>query len=118
MEVDQEPLVSQILEGIRTVKGHEIVLMDLRKITQSVCDYFVVCTGDSSTQLDALYDSIVEKVAELVGEKPLYSEGRNNKEWIIVDYENVVVHIFHREVRSRYNLEDLWGDAQISEYLD
>ena len=116
MEVVEEPLVTQVIEGIRKVKGHEIVLLDLREIVQSVCDYFIICTGDSPVQVNAISESIQEEVEKNTNEVPLHVEGKQIKQWIVLDYANVVVHVFLKDWRSFYNLEELWGDAKISEY--
>lgn len=116
MEVVEEPLVTQVIEGIRKVKGHEIVLLDLRDIVQSVTDYFVICTGDSPVQVNAISESIQEGVEKKIKENPLSVEGKQNKQWIILDYADVVVHVFLKDWRSFYNLEELWGDAKIKQY--
>lgn len=105
------PLVDAIVEGIQEVKGKDIVVLDLRGVPNTVCDHFVICHGDSSTQVESIARSVQEMTRKNVGEKPWHTEGERNAEWILMDYVNVVVHVFHRDKRAHYALEDLWGDA-------
>ena len=114
MTAVEEPLVLQVIEGIKEVKGHDVVLLDLRKITAAVTDYFVICTGDSPIQVDAISDSVLKMVEENTGETPISVEGRQNRQWVILDYADVVVHIFLRDRRDFYKLEELWGDAGLT----
>jgi len=114
----EEPLVAQVIEGIGNVKGHEIAVLDLRKIVQSVANYFVVCTGDSPVQVNAISESIQHEIEKNSGEMPVHVEGKQNRQWIILDYTDVVVHIFLKEWRTFYKLEELWGDAEIRQYED
>ena len=109
-------LVEAIIEGIQEVKGRDIVHLDLREIPNSVCDHFIVCHGDSSTQVDAITRSVEEFARKEAGEKPWHTEGERNAEWVLMDFVNVVVHIFHRDKRGYYALEDLWGDAASKRY--
>ena len=104
-------LVDAIVSGIQEVKGKDIVHLDLRDVPNTVCDHFVICHGDSNTQVAAIANSVEKEVQELTNEKPWHTEGQNNGEWVLLDYVNVVVHIFHRDKRGYYALEDLWGDA-------
>ena len=92
--------------------------MDLRKVKNAVADFFVVCSGSSDKQLDAIADSIDEQVHKDLNENPWHIEGKNNKEWMILDYTNVVAHIFRKDKRSFYALEKLWGDAEITTIED
>lgn len=110
-EVKAKKLVDTIVDGIQDVKGKNIVILDLTDLPQAVADYFVICSGESSTQVDGIYNSIVRKTRKELKEKPWHAEGMNNAEWILLDYVDVVVHIFYRETRDFYNLEDLWADA-------
>jgi ribosome-associated protein len=105
------PLVDAIVEGIQEVKGKDIVVLDLRDVPNTVCDHFVICHGDSSTQVESIARSVQEMTRTKVGEKPWHTEGERNAEWVLMDYVNVVVHVFHRDKRAHYALEDLWGDA-------
>ena len=104
-------LVDVVVAGIQEVKGKDIVHLDLRDVPNTVCDHFVICHGDSSTQVAAIAASVEKMVLENANEKPWHTEGQNNGEWVLLDYVNVVVHIFHRDKRGYYALEDLWGDA-------
>ena len=106
-------LAEMIIKGIQEKKGKDIVCLDLRNIENSVSDFFVICEGSSTTQLEAIARSIEETVINGAGEKPWHSEGKENAQWILIDYVSVVVHVFQNEVRSFYNLEGLWADAEI-----
>lgn len=108
-----ENLIRSIIHGIQEKKGHDIVTFDLMKLKNSVSSNFIICHGDSITQVDSISKSVVESTIEQVNEKPVYSEGIENKEWILLDYIDVVVHIFLKEKREYYGIEDLWADAQI-----
>jgi ribosome-associated protein len=108
-------LVDTVVKGIQEKKGNEIVVIDLRDIHNSVCDYFVICHGDSSTQVKAIADFVEDETRKEIGDKPWHTEGQDNSEWILLDYVNVVVHVFHREAREFYSLEKLWADAPIQE---
>lgn len=109
-------LVDAVIGGIQEVKGREIVHLDLRSIPNAVCDHFIVCHGDSDTQVEAITRSVLETVRNRTGEKPWHTEGERNAEWVLLDFVDVVVHIFHRDKRGFYALEDLWGDAARKRY--
>jgi ribosome-associated protein len=113
--VSAEILSKYIVKGIQEKKGLDIVILNLKGIGNAIADYFIICTGTSDTQVDAISDSIEKEVSEGAKERPWHREGFQNKEWILLDYVNVVVHIFKSDVRSFYGLEDLWGDAKITE---
>ncbi len=115
-EVNTEELVAEIINGLREKKGKEIVTLDLREINSSVTDFFVICTGDSNTHVNALIDSVEDEVRKSLGDKPWHVEGTTNGEWVLLDYVNVVVHVFQREIREHYNIEGLWADAELKEY--
>ena len=106
-------LANIIIEGMREIKAKEIVSLDLRNIETSVCDFFIVCHGTSCTHATAIADSIIEETLKSVKEKPWHKEGLTNGDWILLDYGNVVAHIFQKETRDYYNIEKLWGDADI-----
>ena len=106
------PLVDLVVEGIQEVKGKDIIHLDLRNVPNTVCDHFVICHGDSDTQVEAIAGSVEKMVRDRTGERPWHAEGREVRGWIILDYVDVVVHIFHREKRAFYALEDLWADAE------
>jgi ribosome-associated protein len=109
-------LVEAVIKGIQEVKGREVIHMDLRAIGNSVCGHFVICHGDSDTQVEAINRSVLETVRKETGEKPWHTEGERNAEWVLIDYVDVVVHIFRRDKRGYYALEDLWGDAIRTRY--
>lgn len=105
-------LVNSIVEGIKDKKGENITILDLRGIDGSICDYYIICDANSTTQTDAIADSVWDRVFEDLHEKPLHDEGRQNATWILLDYHEVILHIFHRPSRQFYSLETLWNDAQ------
>jgi len=110
---ETEVLLSSIIEGIHEKKGQNVLKIDLRKLDSRIADFFVVCHASSSSQVSAICDSVEEKARKEAGEKPLRIEGLENCFWVLIDYGNVVVHIFIEEYRSFYNLESLWADAKI-----
>lgn len=114
-QVSADDLISVIIKGIDDVKGEDIQLLDLREIENTVCDYFVVCSGNSNTQVNAISGSVQKVVSKELKDKPWHVEGQNNSEWILMDYVNVVVHVFQKHVREFYDIESLWGDAKITE---
>lgn len=110
-----QELIETIIDGIQDVKGKEIVVMDMTKLPNAVSQYFVICSGDSSTQVDGIAQTVVRKTRAELQEKPWHQEGMNNAEWVLLDYVNVVVHVFYRDRRGFYNLEDLWADAEFTQ---
>ena len=115
-EAEIKALVEQIIKGLQEIKGKQIVSLDLRKIDNAVSDYFVIASGDSNTHVEALAGSVEEFVKKELKDKPWHVEGTTNAEWVLMDYVNVVVHIFQREPRELYNIEGLWADAVTKEY--
>lgn len=109
---DNKTLQSIVL-GLQDRKGLDIRILDLTKIQDASFDYFVIAHGTSKTQTEALGESVIEKVKETIQEKPLHKEGFMNAEWILLDYGNIIVHIFQEDKREFYNLEQLWADARI-----
>lgn len=107
-------LVDAAVEGVLEVKGKNIAILDLQSIHNRVCDYYIICQADSSTQVNAIAGSVEEMVKKRIGERPYHTEGFQNSEWILVDYVNVVVHVFQSHIREFYNLEALWADAEIT----
>ena len=107
-----DELIALILQGVEDVKGHDIVLLDLREIENTVCDYFIICNGTSNTQVNAIVGSIQKTVSKSLHEKPWHVEGSDNAEWILMDFVHVVVHIFQKHIREFYDIEGLWGDAK------
>ncbi len=112
--VKSEKILKLAIKGLQEIKGENIVAIDLRKFENAVCDYFIICTGTSNTHISALAGSVEKEIKNTLNEKPWHAEGFRNSEWILIDYVNVVVHIFIAESRSFYNLEGLWGDAKIT----
>lgn len=103
-----------VLQGIQDVKGTDITIMDLRSIPNTACEYFVICNGSSNTQVNAITNSVQKVVSKAIQEKPWHVEGTENGEWVLMDFVDIVVHIFQPDIRTYYNLEDLWGDAKIT----
>ena len=109
---NSELIAATAVEAMEAVKGKEIVTLDLREISGAMTDYFVICHAASKTQVDAIADKIEDLVFEKTKNKPYHVEGRENTEWILIDYVDVVVHVFLQSTRSYYNLEELWADAE------
>lgn len=105
-------LVNAVVEGIQERKGVNITVLDLTAIENTITSFFVICDGDSNVHVDAISDSIEEYVRKKLNEKPFHIEGRENAQWVLLDYFDVVVHVFQRPVRSFYNLESLWADGE------
>ena len=118
LKLNTKEIVSAAIEGILKKKGKAPVSLDLTEIENSVCKYFIICHGDSNTQVDAIADSVIETVREETGEKVWHKEGLNNATWVLLDYSDVVVHIFQKEYRDLYKLEELWADAKLTRYDD
>ena len=110
-----EKFVEQIIETLNKNKGVNIVKIDLRRIENCFCSFFVICHGTSGTHIAGLTDAVEEKVREDLDERPFHIEGLNAAQWVVVDYGDIVVHIFEKELRDYYQLEDFWADAQITE---
>ena len=108
-------LAETAIKGMQEKKGVNIVCLDLRNLHHAVSDFFVICHGDSNTQVDAIADSVENEIRKATGEKPWHREGFENAEWILLDYVNVVVHVFQKTSRNFYKLEALWADAEIEE---
>ena len=100
--------------AIKDIKGQNIISLDLRNIEEAICKYFIICTGSSSTHVSAIERNIKKRVPE----NPWKTEGKTNINWILMDYIDIVVHIFNQEKREFYNLEDLWGDARITKHRE
>lgn len=110
----KDDLLTNIIKGIEDVKGQDIDILDLRELENTVCDYFVICNGNSNTQVNAISNSIQKVVSKEIKEKPWHIEGNENGEWVLMDYVDIVVHVFQKEIRDYYNIESLWGDAKIT----
>ena len=109
--VNSKKLSNIIAKSMKDKKAKEVSIINLEKIKNSICDYFVICSGNSDIQLDSIAENIEKKVYENTNEKPWKKEGEFNKEWLILDFVNVVAHIFLKEKRYHYNLDKLWGDG-------
>jgi ribosome-associated protein len=104
------------VQGIQEKKGNDIVRLDLRELNSSVSDYFIVCNADSSNQVKAIADSVEDEIYKITKTNPWHKEGQENAEWIILDYFDIVVHIFKTEKREFFGIEDLWGDAETTNF--
>ena len=112
-EFTAEQMRDFVVRGMQEKKAHDIVVMDLRNVKNAICDYFVLCSGNSDTQIDAISSSIEEEVYKVSQQDPWHREGKTNREWILLDYVDVVAHVFKKDRREFYDLEQLWGDAEI-----
>lgn len=108
-------IVDFTVKGIQEKKGSDIIVLNLKEVKNAVADYFVICSGNSDSQIDAIAESIEKEVNVNCRENPWNKEGIHNKEWVLLDYVDVVVHIFKKSVREFYALEDMWGDAITTE---
>ena len=108
-------LADIVINAIHEKKGEQVVKIDMRPINSPVADFFIVCQGTNRTQVEAIADSIDEEVRKAIGIRPSHLEGRENAEWMLIDYFDVVVHIFQPETRGFYKLESLWADADITD---
>ncbi len=113
-----ELLLGSVVKGIFEKKGHDVLKIDLRRFENRITDYFIICHGSSTTQVDSIYDSVEESVRLGTGKKPLHIEGLENCFWVLLDYGDVVVHVFLEEYRNFYSLESLWADATIETMKD
>ena len=112
--LNAEKLCKIVVEGMQEKKGLEIVVLDLREAKNAVTDFFVICSGNSDTQVEALMNSVEEQVYKQTGEWAWQKEGAMNREWILIDFVDVVAHVFKKDRRKFYGLEELWGDAEIT----
>ena len=110
-----DELISKIISGVEDVKGIDLSLLDLRDIENTVSSYFIVCSGSSNTHVNAIVRSVQKTVSKGLREKPFHTEGLENSEWVLIDYVNVVVHVFQKHIREYYNIEELWGDAKTTQ---
>lgn len=117
-EISNKKLLDTIVEGIRNRKGHNIVSIDLRKIQDAPVEYMVIAEGNSSTQVAAIADEVDDFVRTTTHVHPLAVDGRDNAEWIALDYGNIFVHIMQREPRAYYDIENLWSDGKRTEYAE
>ncbi|OIP85312.1 MAG: ribosome silencing factor [Porphyromonadaceae bacterium CG2_30_38_12] len=115
---ENEQIVSKIVEGIQERKGKELVVVNMTKLKESPCNYFVICEGDSNVHVNAIALSIKDYVREQIKIKPYATDGFENCQWIAMDYGQIIVHVFQRETRAFYDLEHLWADANIKRIQD
>lgn len=113
---NEESMNHLIIDAIQDIKGKNIVKLDLRSLDDAPADFFIICEGDSSTQVKAISDNIGRKLKEKLGIRPNHTEGMEGAKWILVDYFDTVVHVFYPETRQFYEIEELWGDAAITQY--
>lgn len=111
-------VIKQIIEGIQEKKGKEIVVVDMLELGNSICDYFVICQGNSPNQVSAITGSIEDVVRENCGKKPYAIDGLRNAQWVAMDYGDILVHIFLPDVRRFYDIEHLWADATVTTIPD
>lgn len=109
-------LIEAIIEGVRRKKGLKILNLDLTRLNNTECSHFIICHGTSSTQVEAIAHSIEETVEELTNQDVLHTDGYKNAQWILLDYAEIMVHVFHEEWRKHYDLEQLWADAEFINY--
>ena len=117
-KITDKQLLDSIVGGIQERKGKKIVIVDMNNLKERACDYFIICEGDSTTQVAAIADSVKDFVREQIGVKPLAIDGTENALWVAMDYAQALVHIFHRETRLFYDLEHLWSDAKLTTISD
>ena len=110
---DSDTLADLVVRGMQDKKAADIVVLNLKELKNAVADYFIICSANSDTQLEAVARSVEEEIEKVTGESPWQTEGRTNREWVLLDYVDVVVHVFLRDRRKFYALEELWGDADI-----
>jgi len=111
-------IINSIVEAIQDKKGEDIISLDLRDIPEAICDFFIICSGNSKPQIKAITEEIDMKVKETHKENPYHREGITNMEWVILDYFDIVVHVFEKEKRAFYKLDELWSDAKLTVYKD
>jgi ribosome-associated protein len=115
VSIDSEKLCAIVVDGMKERKAQDIVVMDLRGIKNAIADFFVICSGTSETQIDAISDSIEEFAIKVASQEVWHKEGKENKEWILLDFVDVVANVFKKSTREFYSLEQLWGDAILTE---
>jgi ribosome-associated protein len=114
--ISTEATTDLIIDSIQDIKGKNIVKLDLRELDDAPTDFFIICEGDSTTQVKAIADNVHKNLREAIGSLPLHYEGQQNAKWVCLDYFDVVVHVFYPETRAFYELEKLWSDAGTTEY--
>lgn len=117
-KISTEEFNDLIVDAIQDVKGKEIVKLDLRGLAERPADFFIICSGESSTQIQAIAGSVYKRLKDDIGLLPGHYEGRQSVHWVLVDYFETVVHVFYPETREFYDIEELWNDADITRYED
>ena len=112
--IEKQLLIDKIVDAIQDTKGEDIMVFDLSKIENSVAETFIICSGNSNTQVSAIAGNIEKKVRNDLQDRPWHVEGTENAMWVLLDYVSVVVHVFQRSIREYYEIEELWRDAQIT----
>ncbi|MBO4331915.1 MAG: ribosome silencing factor [Paludibacteraceae bacterium] len=115
---EDKKIIEKIVEGIQDVKGKKIVIVDMTGLENYTCGYFVICEGESNTQVNSIAENIKDHVREELRVKPFAVDGMINAEWVAMDYGNIIVHVFQPEARAFYQLETLWEDASLNEIPD
>jgi len=116
--VSDDVLLDLVIDSIQDIKGKNIIQLDLRKLDKAPADYFVICEGESTTQVQAIANNISRRVKEELGIRPNHTEGVRDSKWVLVDYFGLIIHVFYPESRAFYDLENLWHDAEIVSYDD
>lgn len=111
-KVDSKTLIDSIIDSILDLKAEDVVLLDLREIENAFCEYFIICSGNSNTHVSSIAGAVEKRVRKETKEKPWHVEGTENAQWILMDYTNIIVHVFQKEYREYYDIESLWGDAK------
>ena len=114
--ISTDNLTDLIIDCIQDIKGKNIVKLDLRQLDEAPADYFIVCEGESTTQINAIANNIEKRLKEEMSLRPSHVEGKSNAHWVLVDYFDVIVHVFYPETREFYEIEDLWSDAIFTNY--
>jgi len=117
-KASDDVLINLIIDSIQDIKGKNIIQLDLRKLDTSPADYFIICEGESSTQVQSIAQNVNKRVKQELGIYPSHTEGVKDSRWVLVDYFGLVVHVFYPETRAYYDLENLWHDARIVSYED
>lgn len=112
--IEKQQLLDKIIEAIQDTKGEDIRILDLSHIENSVADYFIVCSANSNTQVNAIAGNVEKKVRNELKDRPWHVEGAENAMWVLIDYVSVVVHVFQKHIREYYEIEDLWSDAKVT----
>jgi ribosome-associated protein len=115
---ENEQIVAKIVEGIQERKGKKIVVVNLTKLKEAPCSYFVICEGDSNVHVNAIGNSIKDWVRDQIKVKPYATDGFENCEWIAMDYGQIIVHVFQRTTRAFYDIEHLWADAKLTKIAE